>query len=162
MWDFNASAAEGECTSPRVSASNIRFLFDVVDAYRPEHLDRLELHLVFKDVRQGRYTHVANSKREYECDTKLGRQWVRIIKEGIRESEQLTDDVEEGIYPDMDAVSPLKWEIAHNVRRKMLRTFGRDDLLARGQLKFVIFDAFKESRRARRLDPDVRRWLREA
>ncbi|KAH0344314.1 hypothetical protein KCU81_g4772, partial [Aureobasidium melanogenum] len=162
MWNFNASAAEGEYTSPRVSASNIRFLFDIVDAYPPEHLDRLELHFVFKDVRLGRYTHIANSKREYECDTKLGRQWVRIIKEGIKESEQLTDDVEDGIYPNMDAVSPLKWEIAHNVRGKMLRTFGKDNLLARGQLKFVMFDAFKESRRARRLDPDVRRWLREA
>ncbi|KAG9603385.1 hypothetical protein KCU77_g921, partial [Aureobasidium melanogenum] len=161
MWDFNATAADGECTSPRVSASNIRLLLDVVDAFPPEHLDRLELHFVFKDVRQGRYTHVAKSKRQYECDTRLGRQWVKIIKDAIRESEQLTDDVEEGIYPDMDAVSPLKWEIAHNVRRKMLRTFARDNPLDRGQLKFMMLDAFKESRRARRQDPDVRRWLRE-
>ncbi|KAH0401653.1 hypothetical protein KCU89_g3940, partial [Aureobasidium melanogenum] len=65
------------------SASNIRLLFDVVDAFPPEHLDRLELHFVFKDVRQGRYTHVAKSKRQYECDTRLGHQWVKIIKDAI-------------------------------------------------------------------------------
>ncbi|KAH0372580.1 hypothetical protein KCU65_g1009, partial [Aureobasidium melanogenum] len=161
MWDFNTLAAEGECTSPRVSASNIRLLLDVVDAFTTDRLDHLQLHFVFKDVRQGRYTHVAKSKRIYEPDTKLGRQWIKIIKEGIKESEQLTDDFEEGIYPSLEATSPLKWEIAHNVRKKMLRTFGRDNLLDRGQLKFMMFDAFKESRRAR-LDPDVRRWLREA
>ncbi|KAG9660330.1 hypothetical protein KCU64_g3270, partial [Aureobasidium melanogenum] len=162
MWDFSASAAEGECTSPRVSASNIRLLFDVVDAYSPEHLDRLELHFVFKDVRQGRYAHVAKSKRQYDCDTRLGHQWVKIVKDAIRESQQLTDDLEEGLYPNIDAILPLKWDIAHDVRRKMLRTFGRNNLLDRGQLKFMMFDAFKESRRARRQDPDVRRWLREA
>ncbi|KAG9857322.1 hypothetical protein KCU98_g1567, partial [Aureobasidium melanogenum] len=66
MWNFNATAADSKCTSPRVSASNIRLLFDVVDAFPPEHLDRLELHFVFKDVRQGRYTHVAKSKRQIE------------------------------------------------------------------------------------------------
>lgn len=163
MWDFNTFAEEGEYTAPRVSAANIRLLFDLVDAFPPQHLDRLNVIFVFKDVRQGRYTHVAKSKRRYDGDTKLGRQWQAIIKDAIAESQQLTEDFEEKeLYPDIGAILPLKWELAHNVRKKMLRTFGRHNLLDRGHLKFMMFDAFKEPRRLRRQDPDVRRWLREA
>lgn len=162
MWDSNASAAAGECTSPRVSVSNIRFLFDVVDAIPEGRLDRLFVFFVFKDVRQGRYIHVADSKRRYDNDTRLSRQWTDIIEEAIAESRQLNQDLENGLYPNIDAITPLKWDIAHNARRKILKTFGRNNLLRRGQLKYMMFDTFKESRRVRRQDPDVKRWLRDA
>lgn len=163
MWDFKTFAAEGGCTSPRVSASNIRLLFDLVDAFPPEHLDRLNVIFVLKDVRQGRYTHVAKSKRRYDGDTKLGRQWQAIMKDAIAESQQLTEDLKEkGLYPNIDAILPLKWGVAHNARREMLKTFGKNNLLERGHLKFMMCDAFKEPRRLRRQDPDIRRWLREA
>jgi hypothetical protein len=52
-------------------------------------------------------------------------------------------------------------ELAEEIQRKIQRTWvGNDRVVNRRQLKFFMFDAFKESRRLRRRDPDIRRWLR--
>ncbi|CAD0107981.1 unnamed protein product [Aureobasidium uvarum] len=163
MWDFNAAAPEGEFTIPRVSAANIRFLFDVVESFPEQHRDRLTVHFVFKDIRKGRYTHDASSKRKYDHDTRLGRVWTAIIHSAIARAKKLTLDYElQGLEPDYDAILPKKWVLANAVKRDMQRTWGKLACLDRGMLKFMMFDAFKESRLLRRQDPDVMEWLRQA
>lgn len=164
MWDFNSTAAEGEFTIPRVSVHNIRFLFDVYDAFPAELTHLLVTKFVFKDVRTGRYTHDASSKRYFNNDTRLGRSWHLIIRDTLRQVRTLRENLiaaEEGeMDGDTEESLQAKSDLAHQVQRQIQRTWtGEDKLFNRGQLKFFMFDAFKESRRLRRRDEDVRRWL---
>lgn len=162
MWDFNATAPEGELTIPRVSVSNIRFLFDVYDAFPRELTHLLVTKFVFKDVRTGRYTHDASSKRYFDNDSRLGRSWHLIIRDTLRQVRTLRDNVIAAGGEDVDTEESLqaKSDLAHQVQRQIQRTWtGEERLFNRGQLKFFMFDAFKVSRRLRRGDEDVRRWL---
>jgi hypothetical protein len=64
---------------------------------------------------------------------------------------------------DSDGYLQAKMQLAEETQRNIQRTWvGDDRVLNRGQLKFYMFDAFKESRRLRRKDPDIRRWMRAA
>ncbi|KAH0288083.1 hypothetical protein M436DRAFT_72543 [Aureobasidium namibiae CBS 147.97] len=162
MWDFNSTAPEGEITLPRVSVHNIRFLFDVFDAFPRELTNLLVTKFVFKDVRAGRYTHDASSKRYFDNDSRLGRAWKLIIRDTLRQVRTLRDNVIAAGNEDDDTEESLqaKSDLAYQVQRQIQRTWtGEEKLFNRGQLKFFMFDAFKESRRLRRMDEDVRRWL---
>jgi len=162
MWDFNSTVPEGEITIPRVSVHNIRFLFDVFDAFPRELTHLLVTKFVFKDVRTGRYTHDASSKRYFDNDSRLGRAWKLIIRDTLRQVRTLRDNLVAAGHEYGDTVESLqaKSDLAHQVQRQIQRTWtGEERLFNRGQLKFFMFDAFKESRRLRRRDEDVRRWL---
>jgi hypothetical protein len=164
MWDFNATAPEGEFTIPRISAHNIRSLLDVHDAIPVEIAQLLKIRFVLKDIRRGRYTHDSSTKRHFDDDCRLGRSWHRIVRDALLESRVLSDTaITAGLGMNSEGYLQAKMQLAEEVQRNIQRTWvGDDRVLNRGQLKFYMFDAFKESRRLRRKDPDIRRWLRSA
>jgi hypothetical protein len=161
MWDFNATAPEGDFTLPRISAHNIRSLLDVHDAIPVEIAQLLKIRFVLKDIRQGRYTHDSSTKRHFDDDCRLGRSWHRIVRDALPESRVLSDTaITAGLGMDSDGYLQAKMQLAEETQRNIQRTWvGDDRVLNRGQL---MFDAFKESRRLRRKDPDIRRWMRAA
>ena len=161
MWDFNASAAEGENTDPRVSVHNIRFLFDVFDGFPAEFAHLLKVKFVFKDVRQGRYTHDSRTKRYFDNDTRLARSWKLIVRDALREMGTANAArIEAGLGKHSEGYLQAKTDLALEVQRSIHRTWmGDDRVMSRGYLKFFMCDAFKESRRMRRKDDDIRRWL---
>jgi hypothetical protein len=64
---------------------------------------------------------------------------------------------------DSEGYLQAKMQLAEEIQGSIQRTWvGDDRVLNRGQLKFYMFDVFKESRRLRRKDPDIRRWMRAA
>jgi hypothetical protein len=163
MWDFNTTAPEGEFTTPRISSHNIRFLLDISDAFPRGWTHLLKVHFVLKDIRRGRYAVDSSSKRRFDDNTRLGRSWQLIIRDAFQETRVLIDtlmaDKEEGVDV---AYLQAKTDLAEEVQRKIQRTWtGDDKWLNQGHLKFFMFDAFKESRRLRRKDPDIRRWQRQ-
>jgi hypothetical protein len=74
----------------------------------------------------------------------------------------MKDAIEEaGLGKDSEGYLQGKAQLAEEIHSKISRTWDGDEKkINRGHLKFFMFDAFKESRRLRRKDPDVRRWLR--
>jgi hypothetical protein len=162
MWDFNATAPEGELTLPRVSAHNIRSLLDVHDAVPVDFSHLLKIRFVLKDIRRGRYTHDSSTKRHFDDDCRLGRSWHKIVRDALPEGRVLSDAATTaGLRLDSEGYLQAKMELAEEIQRKIQRTWvGDDRVVNRGQLKFFMFDAFKESRRLRRRDPDIRKWLR--
>jgi hypothetical protein len=123
----------------------------------------LKVHFVLKDSRRGRYAIDSSSKRRFDDNSRLGRAWQLIIRDAFREARLLTDTLIANIPEGVDVASlQAKTDLAEKVQRNIQRTWtGDDKWFNRGHLKFFMFDAFKESRRLRRKDPDIRRWQRQ-
>jgi hypothetical protein len=162
MWDFNSTALEGDTTTPRISLHNIRFLLDIYDAFPRGMTHLLKVLFVYKDVRTGRYSHDSSTKRYFENDNRLGRVWHIIVKDALLELLAMKDAIEEaGLGKDSEGYLAGKAQLAEEIHSKISRTWeGDEKRVNRGHLKFFMFDAFKESRRVRRQDPDVRVWSR--